>query len=150
MSETDDKYVYIDGGKYKIASNYKDSISLGDEGTFYLDVEGKIAAVNAKSAKSSNYAYLIKASVSSGMDSALKVKLFTKEGEIKILDASDKIRVNSSSGLNPQEALSKIGDEEKLITFETNSKGLVTKINTFTESESVNEDAFVRNVSLIP
>jgi len=147
VSETDGKYVYIDGRKYRTASNYKDTISLGDEGTFYLDYEGKIAAVNTKSLKSSNYAYLIKASVSNGMDSGLKLKVFTKEGEIKIIDATDKIKVNSSSGLTPQEALSKIGDDGKLITFETNSKGFVSKINTFTDSDVVNETIFTRNVS---
>ena len=147
VTETDGKYVYIGGEKYKTASNYKDPINLGDEGTFYLDYEGKIAAVNAKSAKSSNYAYLIKASVSDGIESGLKLKLFTRDGEIKIVDAADKIRVNSSSSLSPQDALAKIGDAEKLITFETNSKGLVNKINTFADSDSVDETIFTRNVN---
>ncbi len=147
VTETDGKYVYIGGEKYKTASNYKEPIRLGDEGTFYLDYEGRIAAVNGKTAKSSNYAYLIKASLSTGMDSGLKLKVFTKEGETKIVDASDKIRVNSSSALTPQEALTKIGDSGKLITFETNSKGLVTRVNTFSDSESINENEFTRNVS---
>jgi len=147
VSETDGQYVYIGGQKYKTASNYKDTISLGDEGTFYLDYEGRIAAVNAKSAKSSNYAYLMGASVSTGLDSGLKFKVFTKEGEIKIIDAADKIRVNSSSALSPQDALSRIGDAGKLITFETNSKGLVSRVNTFTDSETVDESIFTRNVS---
>lgn len=145
VSEKDGSYVYIDGKKLKIAPNYTEGLSLGDEGTFYLDYEGKIAGFKAEKVKSANYAYLIKAAMTSGMNKEPNFKVFTKEGEIKILTGASKIRVNTSSGLSGEEAIKKIGDGEKLITFETNSKGQVTRINTSTASDTVNEDAFVMN-----
>ena len=54
-------FLTVNGKKYKIAKNYKEDIKLGDEGTFYLDIEGKIAAVDATKTLSSNYAYATKA-----------------------------------------------------------------------------------------
>ncbi|MBQ4527567.1 MAG: S-layer homology domain-containing protein [Clostridia bacterium] len=146
ISETDASYVYIDGKRYKVASNYSDTLSLGDEGTFYLDYEGKIAAFDGESAKTSNYAYLIKAGMSSGMDKVLNLKVFTKEGKIELLKTASKVRVDSSSSLTPDEVLAKIGNGDRLITFETNSKGEVNKINTSTTANGIDENAFVLNL----
>jgi len=146
VTESDGKHVYIDSEKYEIAANYPYTIELNTEGTFYLDYEGKIAAFDGKTAKSSNYAYLEDLSVSTGMDKALKLKLFTKDGKLEILESGEKIKVNSTSGLSPEKALSAIGEKGQLITFETNSKGLVTRINTSTASHDIDEDSFIMNM----
>ena len=42
----DSKGVLINGTKYKVAANYTDSIDIGSEGVFYLDIDGKIAALD--------------------------------------------------------------------------------------------------------
>ena len=57
----DSKGVLINGTKYKVAANYTDSIDIGSEGVFYLDIDGKIAALDGSTTLSSNYAYLMKA-----------------------------------------------------------------------------------------
>ena len=45
----------------KLRQNYTDSIDIGSEGVFYLDIDGKIAALDGSTTLSSNYAYLMKA-----------------------------------------------------------------------------------------
>lgn len=125
----------IDGQQYEIAKNYKDEIKLGDEGTFYLDVEGKIAAVDTAATLSSNYAYVVDAGLSTGFDNVLEIKLFTKDGETVIVKSGEKIRLNGVSGKTPAEALAKLQDgsgktEPQLITYEKNSKGEISQLNT--------------------
>ena len=146
VEEKDNTYVYVGGKKYKTAANYTDSLTLGTEGRFYLDYEGKIAAFDGKTVKSSNYAFLENAAVSTGMDKVLNIKLFTKDGKEEILSSGNKIRVNSRTGLSPEEALEAIGSGKKLITYETNAKGVVTRINTYKESLSINENEFLLNL----
>ena len=146
ISEKDNEHVYIGGKKYKVAANYPSALTLGTEGTFYLDCEGKIAAFDGKTAKSSNYAYLEAAALTGGMDKALSLKLFTKEGELVTKTGADKIKVNNQSGLTPAQALEKIGSGKKLITLETNASGKVTAINTYRESVAIDEDNFTLNL----
>lgn len=146
ITEKDNNYVHIGDERYKVAANYPSSLTLGTEGTFYLDNEGKIAAFDGKSAKSSNYAYLENAAVSTGMDKVLNLKLFTKEGELLTLSTGDKVKVNSQTGLTPAQALEKIGSTKKLVTYETNANGKVTAINTYKESLAIDEDAFTLNL----
>ncbi len=151
VTEVDDERVFINGEGYKVAANYTEGVKLEDEGTFYLDAEGKIAAVNTESVVSRNYAYLADIGLSTGLDKVLDIKLFTMDGETQVLKSSERIRVNSQSNLTPEAALTAIQGEGdaaagQLITFETNSDGDVYRINTASEGE-INEDQFVNNMS---
>lgn len=152
VTEKSDDTYFINGEGYKVAKNYPGTIKLEDEGTFYLDVEGKIAAVNGETTISSNYAYLSKAGISSGMDKVLEMKVFTKEGKTELLETGSKVKVNGVSGRTPEQALADLKGEAasadgQLITFEVNSDGIVTQINTATASSSINEDKFMMNMS---
>lgn len=151
VTEIDEERVFIDGEGFKVAPSYPETIKLEDEGTFYLDAEGKIAAVDANSIISRNYAYLAAIEEGSGLDKALDIKLFTKEGETKVLKSAEKLRVNNKSNLTPEQALTEIqgsGDapEGQLITYEVNADGRVYKINTATTG-AIDEDKFVNNFS---
>ena len=147
VTEIDDKHFYIDGEPFKKAGNYTEKIELHDEGTFYLDIFGKIAAVDSTSTISSNYAYLVDLGVSTDMDKDLSLKLFTMEGETKVIKAANKVTVNGKSGLDAATALSEIGSKGKLITFETNADGKVYRVDTATStSGAVNEDKFSLNI----
>ncbi|MBQ7901498.1 MAG: S-layer homology domain-containing protein, partial [Clostridia bacterium] len=151
VSETDDEKVFINGDGYKIAANYPGTIKLLDEGTFYLDSEGKIAAVDSTTTISSNYAYIANIGLSTGLDKVLDFKLFTKSGETVLMSSGNKLRVNDESNLTPAQALEAIkGNREsangQLITFEKNSDGKITKVNTYTESSSIDEDKFLLNM----
>ena len=88
----DSKGVLINGTKYKVAANYTDSIDIGSEGVFYLDIDGKIAALDGSTTLSSNYAYLMKAYYTKNTEKA-SFKLFTKDGKEVTLDANNKIKI---------------------------------------------------------
>ena len=143
----------INGEEYKIAKNYTEDINLNDEGTFYLDVEGKIAAVDTTSTLSSNYAYLADAGLKDGFDKLLEVKVFTKEGETEILTSTQKIKLNGKSGQTPETVLNALKKSDavapQLVTFETNKDGELTQINTAvdkTADNAINKNVFTLNV----
>lgn len=147
VTEIDDKHFYIDGEPYKKAGNYTQKIELHDEGTFYLDIFGKIAAVDSTTTISSNYAYLVDLGVSTDMDKTLNLKLFTMDGETKVYAAANKVTVNGVSGLDASAAHTAMGSKGKLITFETNADGKVYRVDTATStSGAVNEDKFSLNI----
>lgn len=154
VTEKKDDERTIDGKKYKIAKNYTEDINLGDEGTFYLDVEGKIAAVDASKTLSSNYAYAVIGGVTTGFDKVFEIKLFDKEGKTVVLRSGEKIKLNGQSGKTPQEVLTALSDRDgkfvpQLVTVETNSEGVLTQINTAvdnTGSGAVNKSLFTLNV----
>ncbi len=147
-----EKFV-IGGTEYKIAANYPDEINLNDEGTFYLDKDGNIAAVDATKGISSNYAYLIGAELTTGFDKNLQIKVFDKNGDEKVITAGKKIRFNGTANTTSQDALAAItdGDGEvvpQLITFETNADGALTKLDTAqdnTGSGAIDKTKFTLN-----
>ncbi|OQB15186.1 MAG: Surface layer protein precursor [Firmicutes bacterium ADurb.Bin193] len=140
VEEIDGEKRMIGGALYEIAKNYIDAnqpeIYLDDEGTFYLDIEGRIAAVDTKTVVGSNYAYLVDAEMAGTINKTLEFKLFNQLGETKIFKAASKVKVNNTSSLTGEQALEMIkgeGNDEvtpQLITFETNSAGEITLINT--------------------
>ena len=77
---------------YEKATSYPNEIKLRDRGTFYLDIEDKIAAVNTKatneSAITTNYAYLVDAALKDSFDKVGQFKLFTKTGETVVMELS--------------------------------------------------------------
>ncbi|MBE7039026.1 MAG: S-layer homology domain-containing protein [Ruminococcaceae bacterium] len=149
VEEKDDEKVYIGGEGYKVASNYPNTINLNDEGTFYLDVQGKIAAVDAESRVSTNYAYLNNIEKAAGINKVLELELFTKDGETKLLKTATKIKVNNKSGLSADEALKEIGSNPKLITYELNSDGFISKVTTAKNLDGgIDEDIFSKNLTL--
>jgi len=145
-----DKFV-IAGGEYGVSANYPDEIKLNDEGTFYLDKDGNIAAVDATNTLSSNYAYFTGADITTGFDKRLSIKVFDKNGEIKVIESTEKIRVNGTPNKTPAEALEalKVGGvvTPSLITYELNSDGELTQLNTATDKTSggILKDKFALN-----
>lgn len=125
---------------YEKATSYPNEIKLRDKGTFYLDIEDKIAAVNtratAESAIATNYAYLVDAAMNTGFDKTAQFKLFTKEGETKIVNSAAKLRLNDSYAQLPEDVIAALstGTEgnvpPQLIIYEMNSNGDITAIDT--------------------
>ncbi len=143
---------------YKRAANYPEEIGLGDEGRFYLDVEGNVAAVD-KTATSTGaalrgaYGYLTNAAITGTIDKTLQFKIFTATGETEVFDAANKIRVNDQYGLSAEEALGEFGKDgvvsPQLITYETNASGNLTGLDIAvdkTETGDVNKGVFTKNI----
>lgn len=66
--------------------------ALNNEGTFYIDYFGKLAAYTVSSS-GKNYAYVVRCYYDEDTQEGY-VRLFTKEGEFKTFAMSDKIKVN--------------------------------------------------------
>lgn len=156
VSATDDTGVYIADKHYKIAKNYTESVSIGLEGTFYLDVEGKIAAIDTTTRLSSNYAYLVRAYTNTNTDEKSVFKLFTKEGKEETIEANDKIKFNEKSGVKAEEVVKALTNEDastirQLVTYSTNADGKLTAIKTAKDNSStgaVDIENFTKNYVL--
>ena len=145
IEEIEDDMYRIGDKLFEIATNYKEAnqpeLKLGDEGTFYLDIEGKIAAVDTQTKAGSNYAYLVKAGTKGSLDTQVQFEIFDKKGETVILEGASKIKVNSTTSLKGEAIIDAIkeannGEIAQLITYDTNTNGEISYINTASVNES--------------
>ena len=149
-------FIIIDGEKYKVAPNYTNTISVGTDGVFYLDIDGRIAATTAASNLSSNYGYLTRAYYSKNTDEKASFKIFTMDNKEVILEGTDKIKFNSVRNVSAEEVVNAINGENnstsaQLITYAVNSDNKITAINTAVDNSStgaVNNNKFTLNYSL--
>lgn len=152
ITGTDNDGVFVDGKHYDVAANYTDTLKIGMEGKFYLDIEGKIAAVDTASRLSSGYAYLTNAYTDDGRQVS-SFKLFTKAGEEAVITGNAKIRFNDQSGVKAEDVVKALRNEgstvKQLVTYSTNADGKLTVLNTANDSNgAVAEDSFTRNYAL--
>ena len=144
---------------YEIAKSYPNEIKLRDSGRFYLDIEGKIAAVDETAETEENivgrgnYGYLVTAGITGTIDKVLQFKIFTKTGETTVFDGATKMRLNDKYGLTASSMLSEIGKDgvvtPQLITYDTNASGKITGIDLavdVTESGAPNTKKFSKNI----
>lgn len=125
----------IGGEEYGVSPNYPNEIGLNDEGTFYLDKDGNIAAVDATTGLSSNYAYLVAADITTGFDKHLQIKVLDKNGEIKVVKSGDKLKFNETSNVLAETVLTSLKNGganviPQLVTFDTNAEGKLTRLST--------------------
>lgn len=129
---SDNKYT-INGTEYVVADNFEETLKLEDEGIFYLDAYGRIAAVNKSHSLSKNYGYLINAGVNGSVDTNVLFKILGKDGKVETLNAEEKIRFNDKAGILATDAYKTLLDGEKvksqLITYKVNSDGKITEID---------------------
>lgn len=155
VTGSDNDGVYVDGKLYKVAANYTDELNIGLEGTFYLDIEGKIAAVDTASRLSSGYAYLVHAYTDNGREVS-SFKFFTKEGKMVTVDANDKIKFNEQSGVKAADVVKSFVKENseidrQLVTYTVNADEKLTAIKTAqdnTESGAADINNFTKNMVL--
>ncbi|MEG2381126.1 MAG: S-layer homology domain-containing protein, partial [Oscillospiraceae bacterium] len=143
---------------YEKAESYPNTIALRDKGTFYLDVEEKIAAVNTKGGEGqttvANYAFLIGTAMGDNFDKTAKFKLFSKTGETSIISSTAKMRLNAKYGMEPSDVVAElVGDNGKvtpqLVVYETNSEGKITALELAADKTSTGEpniDTFSLNM----
>lgn len=156
IRQLDDEGVYVNNKLYKVAANYNEELSLGTEGIFYLDVEGKIAASDTTTTLSTNYSYLIRAYAAIDAEEKVTFKMFNKDGSEKTLEATEKVRFNGKGGQLAKDVVAQINDAngntvKQLITFDVNSDGQIVKINTAvdnTATGAANENVFTKNYVL--
>ncbi|MBE7031479.1 MAG: S-layer homology domain-containing protein [Ruminococcaceae bacterium] len=147
------------GRTFRKASNYPYEIGLRDRGRFYLDIEGKVAAVDTTAittgvAIRGSYGYLVGAAVTGTLDQTLQFKIFTAQGNTEVINGATKIRVNDTYGLTANEVLTALGKDgnvtPQLITYETNSAGNLTGLDIAvdkTATGEVNREVFTKNIA---
>ena len=133
ITAVSDDGVEIDGKEYAVSS-YPGEINVDLEGVFYLDIEGRIAAVDSASVSSGNYAYFIAAGKNSGLSAPVQIKLLDKNGDILTLTANDKVILDSSR-VDASALLSQLTSMQP-VTYSTNSGGKITKISTAEDNTS--------------
>ncbi len=144
---------------YEKAASYPNDINLRDRGTFYLDIEGNIAAVDENATVDTDttatqkYAYLVGAAMNDGFNTTAQFKLFTQTGETTIISSTEKIRFNDAYGTTAEEVVNNLnagGDtSSQLIVYETNSEGALTALETATDNTQTgapNKGAFTLNI----
>lgn len=148
----DDGYV-IDGTEYKAAKSLSDTITLGMNTEFCLDISGKIAAVKSVSNVSNSYAYLLNAYTNQSGDEVI-VKLTDKSGKSQTLTFADRVKLNGST-VKATEVLTALKSEGKvtkqLITYKANSSGKINEINLAndkSESGKADTEHFTLNAKL--
>ncbi|MBR2916660.1 MAG: S-layer homology domain-containing protein, partial [Clostridia bacterium] len=143
---------------YMIAESYPNEINVRDSGRFYLDYEGKIAAVDPTettgTVATETYGYLVGAAETGVFDTDVQFKIFTQAGETRIFNAASRVRLNGTYGLTPSEVLTSLTDggslTPQLITFRTNADNNITSINTAFDNTSTgapNTDKFTLNIA---
>lgn len=161
ITEVNSKGFRISGdtGLYKKAESYPNEIALRDSGTFYIDIEGNIAAVNTRGGNDQtqtreNYAYLVNAAEEGTFETNVQFKLFTAKGETTVLTSSTKMRFNKDYGLEPTEVLTRLESggtvTPQLITYDVNSSGRITGISVAADETATgtpNPDEFTLNVN---
>ena len=162
ITEITDKGYRIGSGStlYKKASSYPNDINLRDKGTFYLDVEGKIAAVDENATVDDNtsenkkYGYLVDAKMNDGFETTAQFKIFTASGETSIITSTEKMRYNSSYGTKAEDVVNSLKNggsiAPQLINYELNSSGAITAIDTAKDGTSTgapNKGTFTLNLN---
>lgn len=158
---TDDGYRIGSGTElYQKAASYPNDIELRDKGTFYLDIEGNIAAVDENATVDTDitanrrYGYLIDAAMSTGFETTAQFRIFTAAGETTVLTSTERVRFNNTYGTEPSAIVDTLkGDGDvtpQLIVYETNSAGNLVALETAengTATGAPNKGTFTLNVS---
>ena len=128
--DSDDRLLVIGGKEYKVTNDFVkyelSDISVGDEGTFYLNASGKISAYTVNGGK--NYGYMIKSAPMQGnFNEDTAAKIFTSGGKMQIFNYAKKVMYNGVSV--PKADLGSITGNT-LCIYELNDDGEIKSIET--------------------
>lgn len=149
LSNEDDKtYAKINGTSYEVDANAMSSVKSGTEGTFYLDMFGRIGYVGNSSggllSGGEKYAWIVNTFSDNGGD-YLIVKLYTQDGKAEEYNLASKVTV-SGPGIETKQYTSSeaidqlnnkieyataagMGVPFKLCKFKTNTNNEITRIS---------------------
>lgn len=128
---TGDNKLVIDGEEYEYMKEAytRYSMDIGKQGTFKTNKYGQIAYFSETKAAAAGGFIIDISDKANGLDSSVKIKMVTTDGEIKIFEASDKIVIDGSRvSRNVASALSSAKGEVVLYTL--NSKGKISELDT--------------------
>lgn len=132
---------------------YFDGIKTGAYVNAYFDFDGRIVYVEKNTTLSNDqlFGYIINCTLDSGIDKTLKIKLFTKYGEIAVLKVRNKFKINdipyTASKLTsyPAEFLNKGEVKNTVILYKLNANNEITEITFPVTYLGENEDGFLQS-----
>jgi hypothetical protein len=145
----------INNKEYKVIDSCP-SLSVSDEGTFYLDVFGTIAYFDVENTSSGQYGYILAAGVdSSYMDDTIEIKLMDKNGRVDIYETPTKgLTIYDEDGDKHTVKANATGSAEDFIddgwrteivgavvAYDTNASGAISKIY-LAQGRDNDEDTF--------
>lgn len=128
---SDDKYT-IDGEEYELASSYKNPIRLNDTGTFYLDVDGRIAGVKRMNGDERRFGLLwqVANTRTSLWEDSCRLEIYTTDSVYEIFECAEKVMVDGVK-MKSGEVANHVRDFAKdIIAYEVNDNNEVTLIDT--------------------
>lgn len=133
--DTTNDLIYINDVGYKSAyyyDTYYSHLGLGTEASFYLGIDGKLAAVSASGEDYMKYGWFVGFSTPSGLDS-LMLKIFSQTGEMQILTLPAKVTIDNVSRTSSytKTFLEGLDDTHRLIKYSSNSDNELKKVDTF-------------------
>ncbi len=136
---SNDAYILDEEGnstKYRFGPYFdKNSIALGDDGSFYLDYEGKIAYADTTTVLN-NYAYVIDAyATGSSARPTANFRLLTTEGEKIDVAANKEIQLNGVKTPAVDENYEPVVGIGELITYEM-SDGYISSIDKYVPNDN--------------
>ncbi|MCK9479136.1 MAG: S-layer homology domain-containing protein [Firmicutes bacterium] len=106
VTEVGKDEIIIDGAAYELSESYiaaaaalpeeAPEIKLYSEGTFYKDIDGKIAAFNPLTNEGEGYAYAYKLASEKGLSGKAKLKMLLQSNKWETLKIADKLSYNGS------------------------------------------------------
>lgn len=137
LTELSDDTAHIGKTSYKLAECIaKGDLTVGMRGTFYLDMEGRIAAFDGESANG-EYGYLTAIAKGTGVNQSLKIKMFTKKGVFEEFTCSDNFTVDGLSLKTFTELENHLlkngrvdGEIHQAVRYKKNSKKEITYMDT--------------------
>lgn len=133
---------YAEDKEYKTVKNFYDKgnpkFSAGDAAVLYFDIFGFVAAAKRGESESVKTAFLIRLGESRGIEKTVRLKMFTQNDKIEILNAAKKVKINGAScdDENIKTTILTDGNVEQLIRYKLNSEGDVKEIFTANTTEN--------------
>lgn len=139
----DDEKIYISGNGYEYTEYFEDLVSkgfiqkpeVGTSCTLYLDINGRIAAVSSVN-QSEVYGFAEDVNLTTGLSSAVSLKIFNETGNFENFKLAEKIRFNGVRTDSVEAITSdKFKDSKgnfirQLIKYKLNSDGEITSLKT--------------------
>ena len=153
ISKSDgDLNITINGIEYKTTPAFaaNETIKIGDNGVFALNINKNIASINRDGDDKILFGFMINGMESAGLDKDYQFKIFDEKGEMVILSSAAYITVDgySVTGENALQRLSKNGDfVPQLVRYGLNSEGKINYIDTKEKTDAEGASAMERQYS---
>lgn len=149
VSDTDGTRTLMVGGlEYEVAPSYEGQLRTGDQGSFFLDVLGRVAGFLQADA-AVRYGYLINAGVVSGIGGDVEMRIFDiKNTKAEFTaKAAKNIRIDRKTVKQPEEVVNLLKEAAKLspassgidqiIRYELNQENEISAVDTAYRDEAL-------------